>query len=504
MLGGRHTEEQARDLRKELDALTTQYQELEANIRVSSPKYAALTQPIPIAAKEIMRDILDSKTLLLEYWLGPESSYVWAVTSEGLAAYGLPGRGAIEQAARRMYDLTVRVGAPRIGRTGHSPRLSGMDAEYNEAAMTLSRMVLGPVATHLGKERLLVVGDGALNYVPFPALPEPRSEPEHRRLSGQRQRSSIDNPGPLVLGHEVVCLPSTSVLAELRRQFGGRKAAPKPVAIFADPVFDQDDARVKSRRRDVPEDGRRSSSSMGYGASGSTRSVDQSLLLRSMKDVGTEGLYLPRLLFSRQEAESIAAIVGPASKKALDFEASRRMVENSETGQYRIIHFATHSLLDNEHPELSGLVLSLVDSEGNPQNGFERLLDIFNMNLGADLVVLSACQTALGKQTAGEGIIGLTRGFMYAGAPSVIASLWNVNDEATGELMKRLYTGIIKNGWTAPAALRAAQIEMLHQKRWAHPFYWAGFTVYGAFATAHGVSETTSRGFTGDGSRRDH
>jgi CHAT domain-containing protein len=165
--------------------------------------------------------------------------------------------------------------------------------------------------------------------------------------------------------------------------------------------------------------------------------------------------------------------------EALDFQASRDLALSNNLGQYRIVHFATHGLLDNQHPELSGLVLSLVDSHGKPQNGFLELQDVYNMDLPVDLVVLSACETGLGKEINGEGLIGLTRGFMYAGAPRVVASLWKVDDLATADLMGRFYKAMLKDGIRPAAALRQAQLEMWKNKRWTDPYYWAAFTIQG-------------------------
>ena len=165
--------------------------------------------------------------------------------------------------------------------------------------------------------------------------------------------------------------------------------------------------------------------------------------------------------------------------EALDFRANRATATSDELSNYRIVHFATHGLLNSEHPELSGLVLSLVDEQGRPQDGFLRLHEIFNLRLPAELVVLSACQTGLGKEIKGEGLVGLTRGFMYAGAARVVASLWQVNDAATAELMKRFYHRMLKDGMRPAAALRAAQIEMWKKPQWQSPFYWGGFVLQG-------------------------
>jgi CHAT domain-containing protein len=289
-------------------------------------------------------------------------------------------------------------------------------------------MLLGPVAAQLKSKRLLIVGEGMLQYLPFAALPEPGTQI------------------PLTVNHEVVTAPSASVVAVLREETAGRQPAQKAVAIFADPVFTADDPRIGQ--------------------------------LKTKGDAGEPNFI--RLRFSRNEAEEIARLVPPeATFKALDFDASRENALRTDLGQYRIVHFATHSLLNNEHPELSGVVLSLVDREGRPQNGFLRLYDIYNMRLGSDLVVLSACKTALGEEIKGEGLINLTRGFLYAGASRVVATLWEIDDRTTAEAMKRFYDGMLARGERPTAALRAAQVAMWRTKGWDAPYYWGAFTLQG-------------------------
>jgi CHAT domain-containing protein len=167
--------------------------------------------------------------------------------------------------------------------------------------------------------------------------------------------------------------------------------------------------------------------------------------------------------------------------KAVGFEADKATATGPSLGQYRIIHFATHGVLDSEHPELSGLVLSLYDKYGQPQDGFLRLNDIYNMELPADMVVLSACNTGLGKDVKGEGLIGLTRGFMYAGVPRVVASLWKVDDEATAELMKQFYRSMLREKKPPAEALREAQVALWRQKRWRAPYFWAAFVLQGEY-----------------------
>ena len=278
-----------------------------------------------------------------------------------------------------------------------------------------------------------------------------------------------------MVDHEAISLPSASVLALVRQQTQGRPPPLRQLAILADPVFETSDPRIAAVR----------TSPAGEAARSSRRDRAPSLAaeraLRSLNEIGEGGLpRLSRLPFSRQEARAISSLV-PADQRlvATDFEASRTTAIGGALAGYGIVHFATHGFLNSERPELSGLVFSLVDRRGEGQDGFLRLNDIYNMKLPADVVVLSACQTALGKEIRGEGLIGLTRGFMYAGARRVVATLWQVDDSATAELMRRFYRGVFKDGLRPAAALRAAQRELARDPRWASPFFWAGFVLQG-------------------------
>lgn len=465
LLEGKHTEEQVAVATKEIDELLSQYQEVEGQIRTSSPTYAALTQPQPLSATEVQQQLLDTDTVLLEYALGERRSFVFVLTPTSLDSYELPKRSEIEDNAHHVYDVLTSRNRWIEGETStqRKERVAKGEAEYRKASAALSHLILGPIATRLEGKRLLIVADGALQYVPFAVLPVP---------AGDTSKQVV----PLVAEHEIVNLPSASVLALLRRQANSRRAALKEVAVLADPVFDKDDSRIrtasKSKQAIVPT---------------SQNEIIPSFpeqLTRSLGDVGfgtrQAGAALPRLAFSRQEADAIMAMTDPGKGlEALDFKASRETALSKDLGQYRIVHFATHGLLNNEHPELSGLVLSLVDQEGKSRDGFLDLEDVYNLTLPADLVVLSACETGLGKQITGEGLVGLTRGFMYAGATRVVASLWKVDDVATADLMGRFYRGMLKENLRPAAALRQAQMEMQKQKRWTDPYYWAAFTIQG-------------------------
>jgi tetratricopeptide (TPR) repeat protein len=511
--------QQLAKVEKEIRAITTAYQEVQAQIRVNSPRYAALTQPQPLTLKEIQQQTLDPDTLLLEYALGEERSYLWAVSSSAIASFELPGRAEIEKAARSFYlalstqnqplerrgdtegqgrgdAATQRIGDPEWQRRGadstknratkNQAQPTAQKLSATEAAALLSKMLLAPVASMLSTKRLLIVADGALQYIPFAALPLPAPEVGRKGVEEEGRKSNRisalpTSPAPhlpyftpLIVEHEIINLPSASTLALLRRETAGRKMALKTIAVLADPVFTSEDARVK---RNAPQADGKNSERAPVKTRAKERPLEKSALESA---VGGFGLQIPRLMGTRLEASGILDLVPESQRKqALDFNASRATATSPELGQYSIIHFATHGLLNSVHPELSGIVLSLVDEQGQAQDGFLRLHEIYNLRLPVELVVLSACQTGLGKQIKGEGLVGLTRGFMYAGAPRVVASLWKVDDEATAELMKLFYKGMVVEELRPAAALRAAQVAMWKQTRWQEPYYWAAFMLQG-------------------------
>jgi len=481
---------------KEIEELLRQKDQLDAQIRAGHPQYAALKMPTPLTPSEIQRQLLDDKTILLEYMLGADTGYLWLVTANSISSYRLPQTQKIHQAALRVQGLLASPNQSPDGETlkEKHARQSRQKAEFDQAAAELSQMILGPVAGKLGAKRLLIVGDGILQYIPFGVLPEPGSGRAGERESGRQgdrgtggqgdretkqirnPQSAIRNPQsykPLIVNHEIVPLPSASVMVTLRQIRSGRSAAPHALAVLADPVFNSEDGRVRVNARTKIK-----SDQGGNVQNTSTIATIVRDVERSAADSGVQGFR--RLHFSRQEAEAITGLL-PASERlqALDFAADRRLALSEKLGEYRILHFATHGLLNNKTPALSGLVFSLVDEQGQPRNGFLRLHEIYNLKLNADLVVLSGCQTALGQEVSGEGLIGLTRGFMYAGAPRVVASLWKVNDQATATLMKLFYERMLKDGLRPAAALRAAQIAMWKAEPNAVPYRWGAFILQG-------------------------
>lgn len=431
---------------KEIRALEDEYQQVQVAIRKASPAYAELTQPQPLGLKEIQR-LLDPNTVLLEYSLGQERSYLWVVSHDSLKTFVLSKGDDIQKTAQQVYQsLTARSVVKSLETPAQrQSRIAHADRDFQRAAAELGQMILAPATADLATKRLVVIADGALQYVPFAAL---------SLRAGYR---------PLILDHELISLPSASSLAIQRQSLANRKPASKGVAVIADPVFSAGDSRFKS------------------GASAAARADDATRIIEhGPAGSGNTQLRIRRLPFTRTEADRILAVApAGANLRAVDFRANRSIATSGELSNYRYVHFATHGYLDTTRAGLSAIVLSLVDETGKPQDGFLRTHDIYNLNLPAELVVLSACETGLGKDVKGEGLEGLTRGFMYAGARRVIVSLWNVNDKATAGLMQHLYTGMLRNQKTPAAALRDAQVRMLRMNQWQSPYYWAGFVMQG-------------------------
>ena len=416
--------------------LTLEWEAARETIRITSPRFSALREPPPMTVDEIRAQVLDGETVLLEYALGEERSFLWMLGRDALESFELPARAEIEAA--------VRAARPQLAQ----PERRRASAHGPDHLDHLGRMVLGPAAGRIKGNRLLIVADGALHYVPFAALPWPDA-------NGQR----------LLARYEVVAAPSASVVALLRREHAGTRPAPKTLAVLADPVFERDDERLTTATR-VP-----SKAAAGPGA--------ESALARALRSAGLKR-GLPRLPFTRREAQTILALVPPDQRRAaLDFDASRSTAADPSLADYRFVHFATHGFLNSAQPSLSGIILSLYDRKGGEAHGFLTATDVFNLRLNADMVVLSGCHTALGEEMRGEGLVGLSRGFMYAGAPRVVASLWRVDDAATAELMKAFYSGLLNERLPAGAALRNAQLLMSRRRPFRDPFYWAAFQLQG-------------------------
>ena len=458
-------------LEAELERLSLEAQSLENDVRVASPRYNALVRAQPLTLAEVQTQVLDDDTVLLEYSLGTERSYLWAVTkNNGLTLHRLPARAAVEQQVERLREQLVPQGQRRsivdlADGTQRGLSLGGVPAPQNvrpfaDAAAALYETVVAPAAPVLTAKRLLVVADGALNYVPFEALVTQPGGADFASLSY------------LVQTNEVVYAPSASVVAVIRRQTrsGVGTQGAQSVLLVADPIFDASDTRARGSvdaERAVRGDEFR-----GLALGSAVADVTQTKIKK---------LKLARLEGTRAEAQQIAELArtsGAGADVWLDADASEGNMERRDLSRYRVVHIATHGLLDTERPQFTGLVLAPAGAAD--ADGFLRVGEVFNLRLGSPLVILSACETGLGREKRGEGVIGLTRAFMYAGAPSVGVSLWSVADKSTAALMPDFYRRLLAAGGTgAPAAMRAAQQQMIAGRRYSAPFYWAPFIIVG-------------------------
>jgi CHAT domain-containing protein/tetratricopeptide (TPR) repeat protein len=366
-----------------------------------------------MALAEIQREVLDDDSILLSYALGKDRSFLWVVTPGSVAPFTLPDRSSIEEAVA-------------------AARLHLGDASFGVELKKLSKILLPAGIGPLGRQRLLIVPDGALHLVPFEALTAPGTS-----LA-------------LVFDHDVVSFPSASVIGRMRQKLGSRRPALEPLAILSDPVFERNDERLVRR--------------IGEPRKGEPREE-------------LPGGHLQRLRFTHAEAKAILALV-PEAASYSDFEANRDVAKSPSLARHRMLHFATHNLPEG-HPDLTGLVLSRYDERGRPRDGLLRASEIYNMSLPAELAVLSACGTGLGRRFQGEGPMGLTRAFLHAGTKRVVVSLWDVGEGATAELMTRFYRSMLRDHLSPAAALRAAQVSMAKDPKWRSPKNWAGFVLQG-------------------------
>lgn len=450
LLGSNRDPSEIRKVEAEIEEVRGRLEEIKADLKQKSPIYSAIKDPPVFDVTEFQAKILDGNSLLLEFSLGKAESYLWVVGKTQFSYYVLPPREQIESKIEKLRNLlSQQTKLPDEEIEVFQNRVAEAELEYSREAQALSNELLGQAADKLAGKRLIVVADGKLHYFPLSALPLPNSTTDD----------------PILLSNEVIYEPSAAALTIIRNNAAAGARPQKDLLIISDPVFSKVDARLE---KNVDADAGLISTVLSN--------------FRSFSSLET----LSRLTASADEAESITKVVGAAGTTAMSgFAANRDSVLNDAISDYRVLHFATHGLVDEERPELSGIVLSLFDKAGNPQNGgFIRLQDVYGMNLNADLVVLSACDTGLGQEIRGEGLISLNNAFLQAGSKSVVSSLWKVEDTATKELMTEFYQGMAAENLTSSQALQRAKIKLRGDPRFRSPFYWASFTALGNFETA--------------------
>ncbi|MDY7092057.1 MAG: CHAT domain-containing protein [Acidobacteriota bacterium] len=413
-------------LQREMSELVEKLETLRGEIRRRDPRYAELTSPRSTKPEALRRDLLDDDTVLLQYHLGPESSFLWVVTRQDVRAFPLGAPSRIAQLAAKARRWSQSIEWP---------------GKYPPAFCELSRRLLAPATPWLAGRKLVLVPDGPLEALPFAALPDPAN------------LDACSDAEPLIAAHEITYLPSASTLALQRRRVAQRPAAEGWLAMVADPVYGFEDERWRSPP--PTHEGE------------ATRSPTPS------------GRHFRRLPHAGAEARAALAGLPPEKTfQALGFDASTRTVTSGALEDFRIVHFATHGVLDTQQPLLSFLALARLDRRGREVDGVLSAHRIYDLDLPAELVVLSACDTARGRRVAGEGLVaGLPRAFLYAGAERVLVSLWAVPDESTGELMQRFYRGLLQEELAPPRALQQAQRELW---RAGHPPYrWGAFVLQG-------------------------
>ena len=431
---------------QEITRLRTEFQQIQAQLRTQQPGLTSFQQSIPQRIEQIQNELRDGNTTLLEYSLGREHSYLWAITSESLQHYELPPASTIEKLAGEFSKALS-------ARQDNQADLAAADRILRDNGLRLSQILLAPLGEKLRNQRLLIAADGALQLISFDALPVP----------GDAEKLLIET-------NEVDLLPSASTLTAIRNARNHTGSSNKLVAIIADPVFSANDDRVQLELQ-----------ASNAALAATNREPDQSML-RSIDSLTRNGV-LTRLAHASEEADAISAVAPwGTTVVAKGFDATRETAMSADVSQYQILHLATHGVFDSEHPERSGIVLSMVDHDGATVNGLMPLQDIYSLDLSTELIVLSACETGLGKDVKGEGLVGLTHGFLSAGSKSVVASLWKVDDRATARLMADFYQPMLQQDMSPAAALRAAKLKMMRDPRWRAPYYWAGFVLEGEYA----------------------
>jgi CHAT domain-containing protein len=449
LLSGEYKTDQLKALEAAHQDLQIKHDQIIQEIRTINPRYEQVIQPSAWDLSMVQDRILtDDDTVLLEYSLGSERSYLWAITRSGIKSYSLPGEEQIYNLAVHVYSLLKQT---PDGNT---------DCELAIASEELANVVLYPAREHLNRRRVIVISDGILNCIPFQILPSP-----------------VDKE-PLIASTEIINAPSASILGQLQQEAKSRPTPNNFLAAFGNPVFSET----------VSQTNEKTASEQTVVATARLRSA-----LREMKLNGEafDPTVVPRLFHAKRELDTLRKLAGDSSLIVSDYNATRDRFLNTDLSHFAILHLVTHAYYIQDHPENSGFLLSNINNDRKQLPNFVGLREIYELRAPVLLVVLSACQTALGENLRGEGLMGLTRGFMHAGASSVVASLWEVDDRATAELMQLFYSNMLERGMKTSEALRAAQNSIRQRPEWRSPHYWAAFTLQGESQIVKPRTDTT-------------
>jgi len=422
--------EMEQDLKSNLATAENELEVFRLELRRANPRYASVESPQPIKSETIAKDLLGTDTALIEFVLGDQKSFAWVVSQNKISSVVLPPRKEIETAVVEYGELL-------------SEKVSSLTAvqavmKLKAKGRAVSQRIFQPLEAHISTaSKLVIVPDGALSYLPFETLLTETKPAPGQTASGQRALPSIF----LIERFAISYAPSASALAALNMARTEAPAEVRGIIAFGDPDYE-----------------------VAEKADGQTE----------------RGFDFRRLPYTRTEVNEIAALFpAPQTRIYLGAEASEEKVKAEDLSRFRYVHLAAHGMIDEEYPARSGIILSA--ARDSKEDGALQMSEVMRLKLNADLVTLSACRTGLGKLLNGEGIIGLTRSFLYAGADSVVVSLWNVNDIATASLMKIFYKHL-QQGMPKDEALRRAKLELIkgQKQAWQHPYYWAPFVLIGA------------------------
>ena len=438
------------ELNEEISRINNQLQAIKAKLRESSPLYYSIKNSVEFESTKFQNKILDNETVLVEFFIGKENSYVWLIEKNQIHSYNLPNGEFIEEKVDSLLKTILSI-EDLPNNIEYLKQLELLETSYWIDAKELSNILFSQYYDRLIDKRIIIVPDGNLRSFPISALPTLNNE---------------ENT-PFLLTNEIIYEPSAALLYLLKTIKNKNKPPQKDFLVFSDPIFDQRDERLKTQIKSFNNE--------------SITNEEPQILTNPVSQYGLDKL--TRLFASKKEGKNIFQYYNPKySKQITGFEANRKTFITENLSDYKVLHFATHGIFNEDVPELSGIVLSRFDKNGEKQNEMIWLQDIYGLKLSSDLVVLSACQTGVGKEIKGEGLMSLTNGFLQVGAKSIISSRWKVDDSRTSELMKNFYKYLAEENLRPSKALQKAKIQMYRKNpNNRFPFFWASFTFHGDF-----------------------
>lgn len=467
LLSADYTPQQLGNITKDLDKFSLEYEKIQTEIKQKYPSYGNLLYPNQININELQKS-LNKDSILLEYWLGEQRSYLWLITTNKIESFELSPRTEIEDLARKFHlNLSARNSRIKYEKSKpieQRPPVSEADPQVEQLSSALSQILLKPVAEKLGKAKLLIAGEGALHFIPFAALTDP-----------QEELKKI----PLLINHEIITLPSAQLLTLSNKQNTKQKIAELKLALFADPFLSVDDDRFKGKGNKPRQENVQTLDVLKLLKDPARLSVESAYRAADDTDIFNNNYRIPRLPFSELETKQIAETLGKEKvKQTLGASFTRNSITEQDLANYPVIHLSTYAFLNSKNPSMSGITLSLFDNEVKEQDNFLKIKDLYSLPFTTQLLVVSAGGTTLGRNIRADGFYALTRGLAHSGVKQTILSLWTVKDESRTELMTRFYQELGKQV-PSTQALRNAQIAIWEQKRWQAPYYWAPFIIVG-------------------------